>query len=161
MTRPFDGILLKGGATVKLKITLKKMPAWKQDFLEADFNYFRADCKFEICKHISKMTTDRNFAGKIFGMIQRRSSMVNASLDNFLASLEVLKEYNVFTYEINHDGTTSTVTLDMNDDYFDAIAMIRKANPLLQMGYSKKKFVAHLEKNLRKTYTKKLTVTEE
>lgn len=145
---------------MKLKITLEKMPAWKQDFLDADFHFFKADCKFELCQAIEKITKSRSLGMRILRMIKKASKFADITLDSFLNNLKALQGYNVFEYRITHVANKSVVELDVNDDYFVAVEMIRKSNPLIRIGHTKDNFKKHLEKNLKKTYTKELKMEE-
>lgn len=144
---------------MKLTITLEGIPAWKQEFLDADFHYFKADTKFEVCQALEKIKKSRSLGYRILRLLKKRSMMAGTTLDGFLASLDVLKEIQTFDYKIKHEeNIRSVVTLDVNDFYFDAIKMIRQSNPLLHIGYTKDKFVKRLEGSLKKTYTEAVTI---
>lgn len=145
---------------MKLTITLEKMPAWKQDMIDADFNYFRADCKFQLCQAIEKIRKSRSLSYRILRLIRKSSGMIDVTLEGFLSNMEVMKNYQVFTYSIKHEENIRTVVvLEVNDDYFVVVQQIRRGNPFLsKMGWSKKEFVKRTDRELKKVYTQDLTI---
>jgi len=147
---------------MKLKITLEGMPAWKQDMVDADYRFFQADMKFQLCEAIEKIKNSRSLSYRILRLLKRSSKFVGATLDSFLTNLEVLKNYQVFTYNIKHEENIRTIIdLDVNDDYFMAVHQIRQANPMMsKMGLNKKDFMKKTEKELKKTYTKNIKIEE-
>jgi len=145
---------------MKLRITLEGMPAWKQDMIDADFRYLQADCKFQVCEAIEKIKSSRNMSYRILRLIRRASRFTDVTIDSFLTNLEVMKNYHVFTYKIKHEENVRTVVdVDVNDDYFIIVQQIRQGNPFLRkMGMSRKQFIKRTDKELKKAYTKNLTI---
>lgn len=147
---------------MKLKITLEEMPAWKQDMIDADFRYFQADMKFQLCEAIEKIKNSHGLSYRILRLMKRSSKFVDATLDSFLTNLEVLKAYQVFAYNVKHEENIRTVVdVEINDDYFMVVHQIRQGNPMLsKMGMNRKDFINKTEKELKKTYTDKLNIEE-
>ena len=145
---------------MKLKITLEDMPAWKQDMIDADFHYFQADCKFQVCEAIEKIKRSHSLSYRILRLLRRSSRFTDATIDSFLTNLEVLKNYQVFAYKIKHDENVKTVVeVDVNEDYFMLVQQMRQGNPFMRkMGLSRKEFIKRTEKELKKTYTKNLKI---
>ena len=145
---------------MRLTITLNDMPAWKQDMIDADFNYFQADCKFQVCEAIEKVKKSRSLSYRILRLIRRSSRMTNVTIESFLTNMEVLKNYKVFDYSIKHEENIRTVVeVDVNEDYFEVVQYMRQGNPFMhKMGMNKKEFIKRTEKELKKTYTKDLKI---
>lgn len=145
---------------MKLKITLEDMPAWKQDMVDADYRFFQADMKFQLCEAIEKIKNSHGLSYRILRLMKKASKFVDLTLDSFLTNLEVLKAYQVFTYNIKHEENIRTIIdLDVNDDYFMVVHQIRQGNPMMsRMGLNKKDFIKKTEKELKKTYTNNIKI---
>jgi hypothetical protein len=134
---------------MKLTIEIKDLPAWKQEFLEADYHYAQASIKFEMCKNI-EVIKGQGLMGKAFKILKRSSSLASLNIDALLLNLETLRGYKVFEYAIKHRGETSTVKLDVNEEYFKIVEIARQSR--FHIGYTREGFLKETEKNLRETY---------
>lgn len=141
---------------MRIKATLNNMVAYKQDFIEADLNFFHAQLKFDVAEAINKIKKSHDFKYRMVRLLRRASKFADITLESFLTNLEVMKNYKLFEYKIEHSEQekVTKVELWLQDDYFEMVNMIKRANPLMQVGYSKEKFAKRVDKELRKTYDK-------
>jgi len=140
---------------MKVQVVLKDLPAYKQEFLEADLHYFKADMKYEIYETIVKLRHNRGLSFRIVNAIRKHFKIMDYTLDAFLTSLETLKMIDIIKYKVWHEGRTSYFELEIDPIYFEYVEHLRKFDPLKlsKVGFTKKELLNRLEKEIRKTYT--------
>lgn len=142
---------------LKVKMTME-IPAWKQDFLDADLRYFQAETKFNLCETMEKLRGNHSLRWKVMRVLSKHNPQAtsNLTIDAFLYGLEAIKEYQIFSYEIAIKDNDATVIIDINEYYFELVKMFPM--PMISKLLSKKTLFKHLEKQIKKTYNKRATV---
>lgn len=135
------------------------IPAWKQDHLEADLRYFQADVKYQMCDSVEKMKGNRSFTFKLLNIIKRLPTGANLTMNSLLSAMEFMKDFQVVEYKIeHHDSGFSTAVIEINDNYFMLVDMVKPYIPFIS-SYGKSGLAKKLEKEMRKTYDREAIIT--
>lgn len=137
---------------MRLKITFQGLKQYEKDFLVKDFNYFRGQERFDTCRTLEKIKTNRGLASK-FVNLARRTSFGSVTVESFVNRLEMMKDFEIFDFQVWFEEEETVVILKANEIYFALVDMVHS-------GIKRKNFINKVEKNLKKTYTKHIKIEE-
>lgn len=147
---------------MKLKITFKNIPEWKQEYLQADFVMFYKEMKFQMLLMMDKLKNDKGFQAKFLNRIKKFKSLeanvVNMEMVmNGLGSIDLGST----SFEIDKENKKFVVYFEMTQLYFDMVNALKKSHSILGYGLvNKKQMIKDFSKAFRKNITHNFKIEE-
>lgn len=159
--------------TFRIEYTTDKL---EDDCIQADFNFFSAQMKYDLYKTLNKLKGDRGRAlrmvMKLTGAMQDATSKlfgmkIDVKPEDVMRNMQLVNPYLSCLIEtkIHKENNATIIELVFDDLYFSFMEQANnRATELLMRGKnlaSKKGIKENIEKELKKAYTTSFKLTEE
>jgi len=146
---------------MKLKITFKEIPKWKQEYIMQDFKHFFAEMKFQTLHLLEKIEKNKGVQARLVNRLKRTKTFSGQVLSMELAFEGIANsDLGSATFE-KHNGNMIAY-FEMNEFYFEMVEALKSCGQGI-MGYGlvdKKRMIKDFNKAIRKNITHKFVIEQ-
>lgn len=144
---------------MKLEIVFRDIENWQWDYIQADFQHFFPEMKFQTIHFLQKIQKNRGLTARLVNRLKKLKTF-GGQLVTMEIMMEAFASIDIGKVSFKEKGEKKIVYFEMFQQYFDIVDSVKASGGSL-LGYAlydAKGIIKQFDKQIRKNITHKFTI---